>query len=161
MPKWRRDAKLVVVCCWWRWVWVLTGERGWCCSLCSLERAESISWWRSSRCVARSGWGDLQPRVGLVVLGGWFWVGGDAVVGIDRRVRLAGAGDADARGDQVHESELHGVQVPPDQGPPVAQGMVGCGVCVGVVCLRDGVFGVAVPVRVLWGEGLGGVEAWG
>jgi hypothetical protein len=32
-------------------------------------------------------------------------------------------GDADARGDQVHESELYGVQVSVDQGAPVAHGI--------------------------------------
>ena len=44
----------------------------------------------------------------------------------------AGAGDADARGDQVHEPELHRVQVSPDQGAPVAQGRAAAGVAVGL-----------------------------
>jgi hypothetical protein len=64
---------------------------------------------------------------------------------------VAGVGDADARGDQVHESELHGVQVSADQGAPVAQGMV-AGVFVwaraSVVWLQGG--------SLLWGCVWGG-----
>lgn len=67
---------------------------------------------------------------GLVVSGagrGWLCCGelmrggGHGIDGCE--LWWAGPWDADARGDKVHESELHGVQVPPDQGPPVAQGM--------------------------------------
>lgn len=74
--------------------------------------------------------------------------GGGGVVGMaltDVSCVWAGAWDADARGDKVHESELHGVQVPPDQGPPVAQGM-------GAVCFVRGL--VFLGVVGVWVRGL-------
>jgi hypothetical protein len=62
---------------------------GFCCSLCSPERVESISWWRSSRWVRALGGVIMQLRVSVAVVagvGGVLWWRGEAD-GIDGCVR--------------------------------------------------------------------------